>query len=231
MQTAISEKFRRAGVVPRDVIFERAIALYLNNGGTIQEAKAILDRVAERMGGEGHRPCSREGHKALSNAVQPNDGDEGHRACFEKNISRVPSSPSQNSSAGQMLSAVEALPHVPAAATKRDGAGQSGIVDQTSLIVPRPVSTGYIRAAKVASIEVARTVLDSYKVRDGRAIGDVSYGELRQLAKQNKMEAALCDMIEKHGVPPSQTTKIRLFISAERLERMIQKAAEVADAA
>lgn len=99
------------------------------------------------------------------------------------------------------------------------------------LVVPRPVSAAYIEAAKVGAKKIALTVLDSFKVRDGRAIGDLIFGELEGLRLGNAMEASIIRQIQRHAANVPGNAKVRDVIKADELERIIQRGAEVADAA
>lgn len=95
----------------------------------------------------------------------------------------------------------------------------------------RPQSLGSIRGAAVAAKAIARTVLDSYKVRDGRCIGDVRMVEVERMRASNAMEASILRQIQRSGVPHTPDMLVREVIKPEQLDRFIQRAAEVADAA
>ncbi len=76
----------------------------------------------------------------------------------------------------------------------------------------------------------AITSLDSFKVRDGRAIGDLSWGELERLETTNQREAWVIRQLRKHAQVSDHSTLVRAVVTAEMLDRMIQKAAELSDA-
>lgn len=94
----------------------------------------------------------------------------------------------------------------------------------------RPQSITDVRAAAKAAQHIARTVFDSFKVRDGRAIGDVTFGEIERLRASNSQEAAVLRQIQRH-IQASPETRIRDAVKESDLERFIQRGAEVADAA
>jgi hypothetical protein len=96
---------------------------------------------------------------------------------------------------------------------------------------PRPQSVSDIRAAGAVARHIARTVLDSFRVRDGRPIGDLRWDELERLRADNAMEASVLRQLLRHGNPASPGSLVRDTVSPETLERMIQRGAEVADAA
>lgn len=85
-------------------------------------------------------------------------------------------------------------------------------------------------AARKAAERAAVTIMDTIRVRDGRAIGDVAYGELGRMAASNRREAALFDLIKAHAKPDSEFARVREIVKVVDLQRMIQKSAEIADA-
>jgi hypothetical protein len=87
-----------------------------------------------------------------------------------------------------------------------------------------------LAAAAAVAKSVALTILDTYRIRDGRAIGDVRFGELEHLRSANAMEASLIRQIQRHATA-SHDARVRDVVKAKDLQRMIQRAAEVADAA
>jgi hypothetical protein len=93
----------------------------------------------------------------------------------------------------------------------------------------REPSADQRRAAAAVRNVVAITVLDTFKIRDGRAIGDVRMGEVERLRAANAIEAAIFRQIQKHAVTGSDA-RIRDVIKPEEFQRMHQLAAEVADA-
>lgn len=122
--------------------------------------------------------------------------------------------------------------HLPAST---DRAGLSIIAEKAkggtpARLAPKPVSPAFVAAAKSGAKAIALTVLDSFKVRDGRPIGDITFGELERLRGESAQEASLLRQIQRHTANASPDAKVREIIKAADLERMIQRAAEVADA-
>ena len=84
-----------------------------------------------------------------------------------------------------------------------------------------------IAAAKSVALHTARTVFDSFRVRDGRSIGDVRWHEIERLRATNAQEASsVLWQLQRHCVPANQDAKVREVVKAAELERMIQRAAE-----
>lgn len=93
----------------------------------------------------------------------------------------------------------------------------------------REPSAGQRSAAASVRNVVSITILDTFKVRDGRAIGDVRMGEVERLRAANVMEAAIFELIQQHAVANSDA-KIRDVITPKQFQRMQQQASEMADA-
>lgn len=98
----------------------------------------------------------------------------------------------------------------------------------------RPQSASDIKAAGHFAHQIARTVLDSFRVRDGRSIGDITVGEVERLRASNAREAAVLRQIQRHignlG-QLDQSTQLRELLNHEVVERFVQRAAEWDDAA
>lgn len=76
--TTLKEAFVKAGTKPEDVEFSVAITKYLNCGGTIQRAHALLDDAAKRLPGDGQ---SSRAEKAIRDLPKPGNtqaSDDGH---------------------------------------------------------------------------------------------------------------------------------------------------------
>ena len=82
---------------------------------------------------------------------------------------------------------------------------------------PQIASTARI-AARLAS---ARSVLDTLTVRDGRAIGDVQWSELRDMEGANRREALLLSKVRGHVRNASGAERVRDVLSASALERLV----------
>lgn len=229
-KTAFADKFAEQGMLAHEVKFNIAISELLNNGGSIERARALIDAVAEKMGSVGHAKDAFTGRTQLASASRLDDGGKGHAKGAVKAITAVPSPPSPERSAGQGKSADKAVSELPVAANQRDRAGPSRPAGKAAKSVHRSVSPSYVAAAKKAAKTIALTVLDSYKVRDGRSIGDLILGDLASLRAANAMEMAVIGYIQRHAGNATANQLVRDVIKPVDLERFIQKAAEFADA-
>lgn len=113
-----------------------------------------------------------------------------------------------------------------------NGAGLSTGAHHATIVRPvREPSASYRAIAKASMQAEAKTILDTYKVRDGRAIGDVRYGEIERMRTEDAMAASVWRQIQRAHPNAPHDMKVRDIVKIEELQRMIQKAAEVADAA
>lgn len=152
MTTAFEAALAAKGVKAIEVRFNIALSEYLNNGGSIERARALIDAVAEKMGSEAS--CELPvGQSNTASASQPNESD-GQMNYGDKSKNEV-SSLSTERSGGHGPYAVEAIVGVPTAATKRNGAGRAKSADKASRVQPRPVSPAYLAAARAGAISLA----------------------------------------------------------------------------
>lgn len=204
-ETIFGAKLKTAGVHPRNVKLQIALAEFQNNGGEYGVALAMLNAAYGKGSGGQSSPAS-DGQVPHADASRTNEGE------------------------GQSSDADNAGLKFPDPSPQRNGAGQVAHADKATLPMPRPVSPSYITAAKSGAKSVAITVLDSFKVRDGRSLGDVRFGELESLRFENAREASIIRQIQKHCTADANA-KVRDIINTDTLQRMIQRAAEVADVA
>lgn len=115
----------------------------------------------------------------------------------------------------------------------RDGSDQVRHASdgQKSALPPsREPSPQQRRAAADVRNVVSLTVLDTFKIRDGRAIGDVRFGEIKRLRTANAAEASIFQQIEERYAHAEHDSKLRDLLTVKIFQRMQQRAAEVADA-
>lgn len=231
-QTAFAAAFARAGgPSANEAAFTVAIAAFRNNGGSFERAVALL-QAAYGMGNEGQ--CRRaQSQRAVADVSRHHDDGIGHSVGADEARYKHPISSSPNPIAtGQAQRSAKDSEAVPVGdGTKLNGAGQSNRAVKAVMHLPRPVQppvppSAYREAAKLA----AASVLDSYKLRNGRAIGDLTLGELEPLRAANNREAAVIRQVQKLAGNATMNQLVRDVIRVADLERAIQRAAEVADA-
>lgn len=255
MMTVMERAFVAAGGPrAREAALSVAIAQFQNNGGSYSEAQRLLDAAYE-MGGGARDTVPGKGQQAGAPLSLQNDDEVGRDFDANKASSGVHAlSSTKCSGEGPGRRADEAnddFPFVAAAdanlqdhccsadkakpgasrevCAQRDRAGHLGFAAKAVNSMPRPVSPVRIAAMTAARLHGARTVLDSFTVRDGRSIGDVTFNELESLRFENAREAAVIRLVMKHVANAPIYARVRDVINADTLERMIQKASEVAD--
>lgn len=199
--TAIMDKMKAKGVEPRDVRLNIAIAEFMNNGGSETRALALVRSAYERAR-QGQMLRADKANQMEPTPRAPNDSDKGQSIYADKAIDRAPA-PSPHGSEGP-----------------------APIADKVTVNVP-PASG---RAAVMrAATNIARSVLDSFKVRDGRPIGDLAFCELENLRFDNAREAAVIQQIQRHYANAPGNALVRELIGEDDLNRFVQKAAEFAE--
>ena len=87
----------------------------------------------------------------------------------------------------------------------------------------------------LAELKVIRaaepSIFDTQLLRDGTPLGDLRYSQLGRYIASNTREAALLRLVRDHGVPADPNARIRDIVNRETMQRFLQQAAEVADAA
>jgi hypothetical protein len=220
-RTAIAEAFEAAGVDEKENDLLIAMARFLNRGGTrdklmeiakyacLLTAQGVLSKASLELSGEGQSfSATQNGQRAIAPSDKPIDGGEGQ---------------ARNARMGQRFSA-------PSLSTpKARGEDQSGYASHGHhAAVPREPSPEH----KAAMSKVVRhlSIFDTFKISDGRTLQHVWSDEWEKLRGNGFREGWLFDQLIKHCTPtvPMRTSEC---ITEDVLKRMIQKAAEMADAA
>lgn len=116
--------------------------------------------------------------------------------------------------------------YVPAASSSQPSGGDHIHVAQPRhpaiVTSARPSLDVTTQGALDAKIELAASVFDTFKVRDGRMIGDVRYGELERLETADRVEAAVFAAIRKHIQAPHDA-KVRHLIKPKVLATIVKR--------
>lgn len=208
--TAIAEAFAKNGLEPRDVEFDIAIAKYLNSGGTIAGARDRLNAHAERMSGMGQISSAVTGHSNFAQTRQ--QVEDGEAVIPSPTAGRIPN----------------ALP----SSFNRGGEGRSrGAVEgQKAVALPirEPTMQQRMISARNARV-VAITIMDTLKV-DGRAIGDWTVGEARRAGRLKTREGHILIAASRMVANAAGHELLRSVVKPDEMQKIVQKAAEVADA-
>jgi hypothetical protein len=84
---------------------------------------------------------------------------------------------------------------------------------------------------RLATLSVAASIFDSYRLEDGTPIGSVKMAHIPAIKAKYKRHHALLDIIQKHAQPDDPQATVCECVKPSDIERMIQKAAEAQDEA
>lgn len=209
-ETTMESAFKRVGMSQRDWRLMSAAWAFLKDGGTVERAHELVAKAAKKLPSEGPTGFAEPGHASNADAGQPEGGGAGHHGCAEDGQHPLASPPPQ-----------------PSGVVVFHQRGADGQFKPRSPI--RRPTAAEIRVAGEVARDGAITIMDTHKIRDGRSIGNIRFGELESLRATNLQEAALFKLIQKHCVADSSTL-IRDAIKLDVLQRYLQQSAEVADA-
>lgn len=200
------DMFEKVGIDRKDIDLKIAYAKYLNSGGTIERARALLDEIAAGMPGEdravGAANCGL--HNSAPSRQPVEDGGA------ERNVPRghssiaLPSSPSRGGE-GQ-----------------KHGAKEGQLAGALPVREPKPIRAPVNLGGQhsiALKTDLANTVLDRVKTSDGRAWGDVGAHELDGMDR----DGALARAVKAHlGVllNKQRFMKVRDLVSPATFEKI-----------
>ena len=200
----------------------------------LRTLRLLCEFVARDMGGtELSAGLASDADKAMEffPVAQTHDGERANRRAPKRAKGHFPASPSPDASSKARNATPKGYAGFAKDDAPQDGKGLQLRADKARTSAPSPVSRTYVEAMKANATVVAKSVFDSFKIRDGRAIGDLTFGEIDRIRTTNVREAAVLRQVQKHCAYAEPGTKVREIVSREDMERFIQRAAEVADAA
>lgn len=231
--TKIAEQFEAKGLTAQLIEIRTMLAKWHNNGVSKETLQRELDAAYE-LGSEAgeHLP---KGQPSRASASQPNDGEKGQTCVADKAMHCVPASPSPHAAKGHPRRAERASEHLPDAAPKRgEGLWHAAAKAKEAVPVSAP-SQSFIDARKRVMQQKAAvlTIMDSFKVRDGRGIGHVKRGELRTMEGETGHEYHVLKLtreyIDRFRPASSMLTDVAGLVPIKDMERIVQQAAEMSD--
>jgi hypothetical protein len=100
---------------------------------------------------------------------------------------------------------------------------------------PPRFTPGHARrgASAIAAVQhvATKTLLDTFKVRDGRVIGDLLFKELEGLRAANAKEAAVLRAVQHHTANAAPMHRVRDIVSPDTFAAIVARAEEEAHAA
>ena len=161
------------------------------------------------------------------------DGVEGHPA-VENHNPHAPAPSNQLPGEGRFFADSQVI-SAQARQPDDSGGGQKSNdthwPDASPAVIPPRERTPAERAAAIRIVsDSAKSVLDSHRLSNGVAIGDVRWGSLHRMRSASARDAALLRLLINLG-NADPNAKVRDIVTTEVMERLIQKAAEMSDAA
>jgi hypothetical protein len=223
MNTTLGEKLRKAGYLPREVRFSIALSEFLNNGGTIERAHALVDQAAEQMQGKGQVLHAAEAFLPVPDALQT-DGDKGRVEAAARAMQKVPASPNPLEK-GLTGRAEKANIRLPDSRTHPPEQGLVSSADKAGSNLPRSGGPGHSRRglAAIASVQgtIARSLFERTRLPDGRTLREVRWSELPRLAREYRSLSRVFTAIYKHAVPADPSVTIDLIVKESELQEIL----------
>lgn len=99
-----------------------------------------------------------------------------------------------------------------------------------ALSAPIPLPKRGAAELKVIKAAGPRSAFNSIRLRDKRSIGDLQWSAIPRYIRDNSYEAALLIKVRAYCVPTDPNARIRDVVPLAAFDRMVQQAAEVAEA-
>lgn len=215
MATVMQHAFKKAGMSPEDWRLKNAIYQYRKSGGSAERVLELAAEVDKELPGEAARRVPK-GQVSPASTRQP-DEDGGHPDAADEATQTVPPS-----SPPRPELVVRVQPTL------------RGIED--GRFKPHPVkrpTAAELKASAEARNAGAKSVLQSFRVRDGRAIGEVRRGEARTLIGNSRHETFVLTLCQQHIDRFNPTADmLKTFaelISVKDMEKIIQDSARLAN--
>jgi hypothetical protein len=219
--TAIQEAFEKAGLKPRDVEFDRAIAVYLNSGGTIEGVRERVEVAAKRMPVMDHGAVARQSQFLNVQTRQQAEDVRGHPSVVSDDLSvnASPSSPVEDGGGQTRIASDGHAELAPPSSSPSAGAdhfdhaqkSHSALVSfsdspiaggeshhaaapkrQLKHALPASEpSAAYLKAAGEYRLQAARNALYRHKTSNGAWWGDVHPYEVVGMTRDNIRGMAL----------------------------------------
>lgn len=225
-ETAMSAAIQRAGgPAPAWARFEVALAAVMNAGFTTDFIRAKLDEIDE-LSGRGKGARAHEGQKCLASSRRQNGDAAGQfvPAADGGHTEGVLPSPTERDATGHPLGAANATSSMPDAShPSRDGGQFSRASDgqMTPALVREPNKPRGLAAIKSIQPTLAKSLFDSERLPDGRALGDVTWGELQSLARRYARWSRVFALLQDHA-QADPTTLVRDAVTEDWMRNCIR---------
>jgi len=230
-ETALAAALTRAGYSKIEMQVYPHLLAFFRAGGTRGQLLSIATRAEAELSGGGRFTPGALSSSAPSR--QPSDDAAGQNAIEAQGSHARPSSP-LGEVGGHLRSALSAVhPVPPSSPPSRGGAGR-----QTDVQADHSVSALPVReptpAQRAAALSVARsiavTILDTYRI-DGIALGEWTVAEALRASKTKTMHGYILRECTRMVANAPSGAKLKTIVKPHEAQRIIQRAAEVSDAA
>jgi hypothetical protein len=207
---------KRAGIDENETRFKADILRYLNNGGTVKRAQALLDGIANEMLGVGQVSIADDANSGVPVARQTNGDAAGHTGFAGDAKPIAPASPpTERSADGRSVTSGKAIDDVHSgdAANRERGAGREVPKGHLSAAPAREPSRAQNNAMIAARNAAASAVLKLGWLGSANVPGGPAYIDMR-----------VCDlpgMIERQI--SEGATHARSAVALRMIEREVEK--------
>jgi hypothetical protein len=193
-------------------------------------ASTAMAGAFERAGFSRHQMRA---HSAVSEFIAAGGTRDEWIAVFDA-YQRLPRERQPNGDgAGHPLIASGHNRHARPSPTNRDGVGHTltspAVGHQADARPVREPTVIERRASSSVARVVALTVLDTFRI-DGRPVGDWTVGEARRVGREKTRYGAILIEASRLVANAKDTAKLRDVVKVAEMQKIIQHAAEVADA-
>lgn len=226
--TALAEAFEKSGYnTAEDELYAMAVECIrvLGDQGHVERAAALLrDRASE------FPRLQREIWRQYISMVKA----DMHGSDFEFGGRRRNSLPAYDNE-GQISNVGEAISPVPYSSPMRDGADQTVYADEAEPFMLAPVAHGpspskaTLNIARSIANQAAITILDTILI-DGKPLGDWTFGECQELGAAHVRNGHILLAIGRHYANIDPRERVRDHMKIEEVQKIVQAAAETADA-
>lgn len=195
----------------------------------------LVDRELAKLGEEmGHGSLANNATDRLPSPPPSLTGEQvGHIVCAAARLSLPPASPASSDDAGHISRAHAGRPGVaPSSTPNKAGEGRGvhaskrhDLVAPPALVPTASQRAGAARAmATAAPRAVAKTILDTWKLRGGISIGDARYAALEQIQMSSELEVAVIQNIRNYGIPHDKSMRVRDYLTAKQVMEAVKLA-------
>ena len=194
--TALGAAFKRTGIRPEIVEFDKAITKLLNSGGTIEDARERVEAAAARLPPEAD-PRVPKGHQMLASAGQPQFAGGAFAHVPQGQLEGAPSrQPKGDAGDHRAVASDRQTVNVPPSPPTRDGAGHRTPADKAmrGITCPAREPSALQTEADIASRVRTLSVFDRELTHTGRRWGNVTYRELDSMRE----DGDIADAVKAH---------------------------------